>query len=99
MNRENLRDRGKKLDYTLSQKQYINFLPPIAQAKLWNLNEIATGVEPVTFKSNSKFQYMVEYDQQIGREPQIYKEYLEKKKHQEKNGEEVAKLKEDCILL
>ena len=99
MNRENLRDWGKKLDYTLSQKQYINVLPPIAQAKLWNLNEIETGVEPVTFKSNSKFQYMVEYDQQIRREPQIYKEYLEKKKRQEKNGEEVAKLKEDCILL
>ena len=99
MNRENLRDRGKKLDYTLSQKQYINVLSPIAQAKLWNLNEIETGVEPVTFKSNSKFQYMVEYDQQIRREPQIYKEYLEKKKKQEKNGEEVAKMKEDCTLL
>ena len=99
MNRENLRDQGKKLDYTLSQKQYINDLPPIAQAKLWNHNEIAPGVEPVAFKSNSKFQYMIEYDQQIRREPQIYKEYLEKKKCQKKNEEEVAKLKEDCILL
>ena len=99
VNRENLRDRGKKLDYTLSQKQYINALPPIAQAKLWNLNEIETGVEPVTFKNNSKFQYMIEYDQQIRREPELYKEYLDKKKNQEKNVEEAAKLKEDCNIL
>ena len=42
---------------------------------------------------------MIEYDQQIGREPELYKEYLDKKKQQEKNGEEVAKLQEDCTLL
>ena len=42
---------------------------------------------------------MIEYDQQIRREPQIYKEYLDKKKKQEKDGEEVAKMKEDCTLL
>ena len=65
MNHENLRDRAKKIDYPMSQKQWINSLPPIAQAKLWNVNEIETGAEPLTFKSNSKYRYIVQYDQQI----------------------------------
>ena len=34
--REDLRDRQLQLDYKITSKQWINDLPPISQAKLWN---------------------------------------------------------------
>ena len=82
----------------MSQKQWINSLPPIAQAKLWNSSDMDIGVEPLTFKSNNKFELIVQYGQEIWREPDVYKDYLEFKKKQEKNETEVAP-DGDCIIL
>ena len=98
MNHDNLRDQGKGLDDVMSQRQWINTLPPIAQAKLRNLNEIDTGVEPLTLEKNSKYNYLVEYDQEICREPELYKKHLDRKKQQEKNGTEAVNLREDCTI-
>jgi len=97
-NRFNLRDRGKQLDYPMSQKQWINSLPPIAQAKLWNSNDMDIGIETLTLKNNNKFELIVQYDQEIRREPDVYKDYLEYKKKQEENETEVAP-DGDCIIL
>ena len=80
------------------QKQWINSLPPIAQAKLWNSSDIDIGVETLTFKNNNKFELIVQYDQEIRREPDVYKDYLEFKKKQEENESEVAP-DGDCIIL
>ena len=41
---------------------------------------------------------MVKYDQEIRREPDVYKDYLEFKKKQEENESEVAP-EGDCIIL
>ena len=82
----------------MSQKQWINSLPPIAQAKLWNSSDMDIGVEPLTFKSNNKFELIVQYGQEIWREPDVYKDYLEFKKKQEENESEVAP-DGDCIIL
>ena len=43
---ENLRERGKQIEHPLSQKQGINVLPPISQAKLWNNSDLEEAVEP-----------------------------------------------------
>ena len=82
----------------MSQKQWINSLPPIAQAKLWNSSDMDIGVETLTFKNNNKFKLIVQYDQEIWREPDVYKDYLEFKKKQEENESEVAP-DGDCIIL
>ena len=98
MTRENLRNRGKKLDNTLSTKQWINALPPISQAKLWNNHELDGSVEPNTFKTNSKLSFLEKYQVDIRRNPELYKEYLEEKKKQEK-GQVVTNLERDCSIL
>ena len=54
--------------------------------------------EPLTFRSNSKFELIVQYDQEICRDPDVYKDYLEMKKKQEKNEIEGAP-DGDCIIL
>ena len=82
----------------MSQKQWINSLPPIAQAKLWNSNDMDIGIETLTFKNNNKFELMVQYDQEIRRELDVYEDYLEFKKKQEENEAEVAP-DGDCIIL
>ena len=82
----------------MSQKQWINSLPIIAQAKLWNSSDMDIGVETLTFKNNNKFELTVQYDQEIQREPDVYKDYLEFKKKQEENETEVAP-DGDCIIL
>ena len=82
----------------MSQKQWINSLPSIAQAKLWNSNDMDIGIETLTFKNNNKFELIVQYDQEICREPDVYKDYLEYKKKQETNETEVAP-DGDCIIL
>ena len=56
------------------------------------------GVETLTFKNNNKFELIVQYDQEIRREPDVYKDYLEFKKKQEKNEIEGAPDGE-CIIL
>ena len=98
MTRENLRERGKKLGYTLSPKQWINALPPISQAKLWNNHELDSSVEPSTFKTNSKLSFLEKYHVDIRRNPELYKEYLEEKKKQEK-GQVVTDIERDCSIL
>ena len=82
----------------MSQKQWINSLPPIAQAKLWNSSDMDIAVETLTFKNNNKFELIVQYDQEIRHEPDVYKDYLEFKKKQEENESEVAP-DGDCIIL
>ena len=47
---EILRYKGKKLNYPTTSKDWINRQAPIAQAKLWNENEIDTAVKPDLFK-------------------------------------------------
>ena len=98
MTRENLRERGKKLDYILSPKQWINALPPISQAKLWNNHGLDSSVEPSTFKTNSKLSFLEKYHVDIRRNPELYKEYLEEKKKQEK-GQVVTNIERDCSIL
>ena len=98
MTRENLRERGKKLDYILSPKQWINALPPISQAKLWNNHGLDSSVEPSTFKTNSKLSFLEKYHVDIRRNPELYKEYLEEKKKQEK-GQVVTDIERDCSIL
>ena len=56
------------------------------------------GVEPLTFKSNSKYELIVQYDQEIRRDPDIYKDYFEMKKKHEKNIMEGAH-EGDCTIL
>ena len=56
------------------------------------------GVETLTFKNNNKFELIVQHDQEIRREPDVYKDYLEYKKKKEKNETEVAP-DGDCIIL
>ena len=56
------------------------------------------GVETLTLKNNNKFELIVQYDQEIWREPDVYKDYLEFKKKQEENESEVAP-DGDCIIL
>ena len=97
--RENLRDRGKQLDYPVNPKQWVNDLSPIAQAKLWNNTSIDKSVEPATFKSNSKYSYMTQYDEEIRQNPELYKDYLENKKNEKKFNQIVTNKNEDCILL
>ena len=80
----------------MSQKQWINSLPPITQAKLWNSSDMDIGV--LTLKNNNKFELMVQYDQEIRQKPDVYKDYLEFKKKQEEKETEVAP-DGDCIIL
>ena len=56
--REDLRSRKIKLDYKVTPKQWINDLPPIAQAKLWNNDILNKTIEPPEFISDSKAYYL-----------------------------------------
>ena len=57
-----LRYKGKKLDYPTTTKEWINRQAPIAQAKLWNENEIDTAIKPDLFKIKSKEHFLQTYD-------------------------------------
>ena len=59
--REDLRSRDTQLDYTLTPKQWINDLPPIAQAKLWNNDIFSKTIDPSEFKYDSKQYYLDKY--------------------------------------
>ena len=45
----------------VTPKQWINDLPPIAQAKLWNNDIFNKTIDPYEFKYNSKQYYLDEY--------------------------------------
>ena len=53
------------IDYPFSNKQYVNNLPPIAQAKLWNNDKQDKEVKYESFKMFSKEFYLQKYDEQI----------------------------------
>ena len=61
---ERLRGNDLKIDYPFSNKQYVNNLPPIAQAKLWNNDKQDKDVEYEIFKMFSKEFYLEKYDAQ-----------------------------------
>jgi hypothetical protein len=50
--------------YPFSEKQYVNNLPPIAQAKLWNNDNQDKDLEYVDFKRNCKEFYLQKYNQE-----------------------------------
>ena len=81
--RENLRDRGIQIDYPLSTKQWINALPPIAQAKLWNNTSIRKDVAKTTFKLDSKMEYQSEYALELYNNQEIYADYWKAKREEE----------------
>ena len=83
--RDDLRDRGLQLDYPLSNKQWINNLPPIAQAKLFNSCKLDKTVLPSTFKLDSKRIFIIEYHKEIYQNPSLYEEYIKKKKESVKS--------------
>ena len=68
-------------------------------AKLWNNTNIDKSVELATFKSNSKYSYMIQYDEEIRQNPELYKEYLDNKKNEQKFNQVVTNKNEDCILV
>ena len=69
-----------QLDYPLSNKQWINNLPPIAQAKLFNSCKLDKTVIPSAFKLDSKRVYIIEYHKEIYQNPSLYEDYIKKKK-------------------
>ena len=60
-NIDSLRQTGMKLDYPFSQKEWINKLAPIYQAKLWNNCMLETSGEPTRFKALSKSTQLLKY--------------------------------------
>ena len=60
-NIDSLRQTGMKLDYPFSQKEWINKLAPIYQAKLWNNCLLDTSGEPAGFKALSKSTQLLKY--------------------------------------
>jgi hypothetical protein len=62
---ERLRGNDLMIDYPFSNKQYVNNLPPIAQAKLWNNDKQDKEVEYESFKMFSKEFYLQKYDELI----------------------------------
>ena len=76
---EDLRDRGLQLDCPLSTKQWINTLSPIAQTKLFNACKLDKMVQPSTFKLDSKYEFITEYDVEIYQNPKLYEECIKKK--------------------
>jgi hypothetical protein len=61
---ERLRGNNLMIDYPFSEKQYVNNLPPIAQAKLWNKDNQDKDLEYSDFKRNCKEFYLQKYDQE-----------------------------------
>ena len=52
--RDGLRNENPHIEYQQSNKQWINNLPSVAQAKLWNNDGLDKNVKPTSFKSLSK---------------------------------------------
>ena len=84
--RENLRDRGIQIDYPLSTKQWINALPPIAQAKLWNNTSIRKDVAKTAFKLDSKMEYQSQYALELYNNQEIYADYWKVKREEEQQN-------------
>ena len=63
-----LRDRGIKLHYTVTPKQWINNLSPISSAKLWNNSPIDTKCKPLHYKIETKKYYLDKYKSKIDQE-------------------------------
>ena len=57
-----LRDTTLKMTYTVTSKQWINDLPPITHAKLWNNYTQPKHDEPKDFKRYSKYDLLKEYE-------------------------------------
>ena len=60
----NLRDRGISLDYKVYSLEWINNLPDIKQARLWNSqNQDVTflNAKPGSYIVKSKFEFLLEY--------------------------------------
>ena len=79
-NRENLRNNGLRLQYAASNRQWVNDLAPVRQAKLWNACKLEKDIKPSIFKVNSKVHYLSDY---------ILEEY--NKKQLEKNEDKESK--------
>ena len=96
---ENLRDRGIQIDYPLSTKQWINALPPIAQAKLWNNTSIRKDVAKTTFKLDSKMEYQSEYALELYNNQEIYADYWKAKREEEQQNKtltDLVRVAPDC---
>ena len=59
-----LRDTTLKMTYTVTSKQWINDLPPITHAKLWNNNTQPKHDKPKDFKRYSKYDLLKQYEAQ-----------------------------------
>ena len=59
--REDLRDQSVKLSFPVTGKQWINDLPPILHAKLWNEDTQPRNNEPEEFKRYSKQYFLSKY--------------------------------------
>ena len=59
--RVDLRDKPHCIRHAIGSRQFINNLPPIAQAKLWNSSKLLTYLEPDEFKTQSKEYYLQKY--------------------------------------
>ena len=59
--REDLRDQSVKLSFPVTGKQWINDLPPISHAKLWNEDTQPRNNEPEEFKRYSKQYFLSNY--------------------------------------
>ena len=59
-----LRDKGIKLDFIVSNRDYINNLPPIRHAKIWNNQLNSTEFQadkPTLYKAKLKDRYLCDY--------------------------------------
>ena len=52
------------MTYTVTTKQWINDLPPITHAKIWNNNTQPKHDEPKDFKRYSKMDLLKQYETQ-----------------------------------
>ena len=86
-----------QIDYPLSTKQWINALPPIAQAKLWNNTSIRKDVAKTTFKLDSKMIYQSEYALELYNNQEIYADYWKAKKEEEQQNKPLTE--DQCIIL
>ena len=59
-----LRDTTLKMTYTMTTKQWINDLPPITHAKIWNNNTQPKHDEPKYYKRYSKLDLLKQYETQ-----------------------------------
>ena len=77
-------------------KQWINALPPIAQAKLWNKSELDKAVDPPYYKTQSKLMFLEQYQDEIHSTPELYSEYIDSKKQKVSN---FTNRDADCIII